>query len=331
MWASARAFFALAGVAPLAIDHAPIAPLVAAAARADGRLLRAQLGPDRGRRRPRQRAVADSRSGGSNFRWLWVGYLGAASVAFCLDPAAAAAAASPRRRWCCRCSRCSTSRCVRRSDGSTMRGAISATRSAVSVHGRNARDGDRRQGRRDAQPRAARAGVRGRPGARAERHRRADAEGDRSGGAAARHRQAGGARAHPQQARQADRVRVRADEGARRHRRRHPVAGRVSVSGGADRPRAPRELGRQRLSARPRRRRHSDRRADSVGGRLLRRADLGSAVSPQDVRRRSDRDPARAAGQDVRPRRRRHVRARAIATSRSAARTRRSIARSCSG
>ena len=34
-----------------------------------------------------------------------------------------------------------------------------------------------------------------------------DAEGDRSGRAAARHRQAGGARAHPQQAGQADRRR----------------------------------------------------------------------------------------------------------------------------
>ena len=41
------------------------------------------------------------------------------------------------------------------------------------------------------------------------------------------------------------------DEAARRRRRRHPVAGRLPVSGRADRPRAPRELGRQRLSARP--------------------------------------------------------------------------------
>ena len=44
-------------------------------------------------------------------------------------------------------------------------------RSPVSVDGRNARDGDRRQGRRDAQPRAARAGVRDRSGARARRRR----------------------------------------------------------------------------------------------------------------------------------------------------------------
>ena len=42
---------------------------------------------------------------------------------------------------------------------------------------------------------------------------------------------------------------------------------------------APRELGRQRLSARRARRGHSDRRADSVGRRLLRRADLRSALS----------------------------------------------------
>ena len=43
--------------------------------------------------------------------------------------------------------------------------------------------------------------------------------------------------------------------------------------------RAPsRELGRQRLSARPARRGHSDRRAHPVGRRLLRRADLGPSV-----------------------------------------------------
>ena len=41
-----------------------------------------------------------------------------------------------------------------------------------------------------------------------------------------------------------------------------------------------------RLSARRRRRGHSDRRADSVGRRLLRRADVGSAVSRPDDRRR---------------------------------------------
>ena len=46
---------------------------------------------------------------------------------------------------------------------------------------------------------------------------------------------------------------------------------------------------------------HSDRRADSVGRRLLRRADLGPPVSAQHDRRGRDRDSARARGQDVRP------------------------------
>ena len=55
------------------------------------------------------------------------------------------------------------------------------------------------------------------------------------------------------------------------------------VSGRADRPRASRELGRDRLSQRPQRPRHSDRRAHPVGGRLLRRVDLRSSVSRGDV------------------------------------------------
>ena len=109
--------------------------------------------------------------------------------------------------------------------------------------------------------------------------RRADAEGDPGGGAAARHRQAGRARAHPQQARQADAGRVRDDEAARRCRRRHPVVDRLSVSGRADRARASRELGWHRLSERTQGRRDSDWRAHPVGRRLLRRADLRSPVS----------------------------------------------------
>ena len=105
-----------------------------------------------------------------------------------------------------------------------------------------------------------------------------DAQGDRGGGAAARHRQARRARAHPQQAGRPDAGRVRADEAPRGHRRRHPVARRFPVSGRADRPVPSRELGRQRLSERGRRRGHPDRRAHPVGRRLLRCADVRSAV-----------------------------------------------------
>ena len=54
----------------------------------------------------------------------------------------------------------------------------------------------------------------------------------------------GGARTHPQQAGQADGRGVREDEAPRRHRRRHPLARQLPLSGGADRPLPPRELGR---------------------------------------------------------------------------------------
>ena len=55
--------------------------------------------------------------------------------------------------------------------------------------------------------------------------------------------------------------------------------------------------------------RHSDRRAHPVGRRLLRRADLRSPVSRGDDRRRSARHHPRPPRHDVRPGRRRHVRA----------------------
>ena len=83
MWTSASTFFALAGVEPLAIGQAPITPLVlpllaltavyfvmnsgltAVAIALDSRLPAVEVWK-------------------KNFRWLWLGYLGAASVAFCL-------------------------------------------------------------------------------------------------------------------------------------------------------------------------------------------------------------------------------------------------------
>ena len=126
MWASASAFFAIAGRRPAGDRSRADRAAGAAAAGADRRLLRAQLGLDRARRRPRLAVSRRFRSGARHFRWLWVGYLGAGVGRVLPHPAAAAARASRRRPWCCRCWRCSTSRCVRRSDGSTTRGAISA-------------------------------------------------------------------------------------------------------------------------------------------------------------------------------------------------------------
>jgi putative nucleotidyltransferase with HDIG domain len=83
MWCSASAFFALAGVGPLAIEHAPITPLVGPLLALTGVYFALNSGLT---------AIAvglDSRQSPfqiwkQNFRWLWVGYLGAASVAFCL-------------------------------------------------------------------------------------------------------------------------------------------------------------------------------------------------------------------------------------------------------
>src|SRR5206468_1887523 len=83
MWGSASAFFAVAGVGPLAIEHAPITTLVWPLLALTGVYFALNSGLT---------AVAvglDSHQSPfeiwrQNFRWLWVGYLGAASVAFCL-------------------------------------------------------------------------------------------------------------------------------------------------------------------------------------------------------------------------------------------------------
>ena len=159
-------------------------------------------------------------------------------------------------------------------------------RSPVSLDDRRAVDGDRSQGRRHQQPHPSRAALRDGPGARRSASLDEQTLKAHPGrGAAARHRQARGAGAHSQQARQADAGRVRDDEAARRRRRRHPVVDRLSVPGGADRPRPSRELGRLRLSERAEGRRDSDRRAHPVGGRLLRRADFRSPVPRGDDRR----------------------------------------------
>ena len=83
MWASASMFFALAGVEPLAIGAAPITPLVAPLVALtlvyfvlNSGLTAIAIALDS--RQPPLQVWKQS------FRWLWVGYLGAASVAFCL-------------------------------------------------------------------------------------------------------------------------------------------------------------------------------------------------------------------------------------------------------
>ena len=73
---------------------------------------------------------------------------------------------------------------------------------------------------------------------------------------------------------------IRDHEASRARRRRHPAGDRLSVSGRAHRAASPRELGRHGISRRAGGRGHPDRRAHHRGGRLLRRADLRSPVSP---------------------------------------------------
>ncbi len=83
MSGSANTFFRLAGVGPLAIANAPITPLVGPLLALtivyfvlNSGLTAVAVGLD-----SRQSPVQIWKQ---NFRWLWVGYLGAASVAFCL-------------------------------------------------------------------------------------------------------------------------------------------------------------------------------------------------------------------------------------------------------
>src|SRR3954470_574353 len=83
MWCSASLFFALAGVEPLAFAQAPVTPLVgplvvltAVYFGLNSALTAIAVGLD-SHQSPLQIWK-------QNFRWLWVGYLGAASVAFCL-------------------------------------------------------------------------------------------------------------------------------------------------------------------------------------------------------------------------------------------------------
>jgi len=83
MWVAGRTFFSLADVQPLALSGAPIAPLVLPLVTmavvffaVNSGLTALVVGLDSW-----QSPIGIWRR---NFRWLWVGYLGAASVAFCL-------------------------------------------------------------------------------------------------------------------------------------------------------------------------------------------------------------------------------------------------------
>ena len=222
-----------------------------------------------------------------HFLPLWLTYFGGAAVAALLFVLVSSARGRPGRPRAGGSNPAHPLRRVqerRRADGRPVR-APRAGQPDVPRHHRGAGHGDQRQGRCHARPHQARPGVRRGAGARARRRRRHDHQGHRGRGAAPRHGKARRARAHPEQARQAHARRVREDEAARRRRRGHPVDDRLPLPGRADRPVPPRELGRQRIPARPDGRRDSDRRAHPVGRRLLRRAHLRSAVPPRAHRR----------------------------------------------
>jgi putative nucleotidyltransferase with HDIG domain len=83
MWTSAHVFYALSGVSPLAVSEAPITQLVlpilaleAVYFTINTSMMAVAVGLDTGQ--------SPATVWKANFRWLWVGYLGAGSTAFCL-------------------------------------------------------------------------------------------------------------------------------------------------------------------------------------------------------------------------------------------------------
>ncbi len=166
------------------------------------------------------------------------------------------------------------------------------------AHERPAR-GRRRLHRRRAQPRRRRAGPRGRQRPRARRARPPQPRVRRT---AARHRQDPRARRDHQQARQAHRRGVRADQAPSRPRAGHARARRRRARRGrTDRSPPPRALGRRRLS-----RRHH-RRDDPAGGahhlrlRRLQRDDDQPALPRGAADGRCDRRARALLGRAVRP------------------------------
>ena len=295
------------------------------------RLLRAQLGIDRGRRRPRLAAVADSRSGGSNFRWLWVGYLGAASVAFCLilllqqQSLAAAAMVLPLLAVFHLTLRASFGRLddARRHLGDLDRLYLSTVETlAMAI---DAKDDVTHSHVRRVQAYAV--GL--------ARALNVDDELTLKAIEAAALLHDTGKLAVPERIlnkpgklteSEFEKMKQHVDIGAdilSLVEFPYPVVPIVRAHheswDGSGYPRGLKGA------------RHSDRRADPVGGRLLRRADLGSAVPPQDDRRRGDRDPSRARRARCTTPTSSTRSSACIATSKSAAPMRRSIARSCSG
>ena len=224
IWVAGRAFFALAAVEPLAAAQAPIAPLVLPLIAMtivffamNSGLTAIVVGLDNW-----QSPIDIWRR---NFRWLWVGYLGAASVAFCLilliqqRSVTAACMVLPLLAVFHLTLRASFGRLddARRHLGGMDRLYLSTVETlAMAI---DAKDDVTHSHVRRVQ-------ACGRPGAGARHHRHAD-RGDRGRGLAARHRQARVPEHILNKPEQADDDRIREDEAARGRRRRHPVARRV--------------------------------------------------------------------------------------------------------
>ena len=110
--------------------------------------------------------------------------------------------------------------------------------------------------------------------------------------AAARHRQVHPSRPHPQGQRAAHRRGLDADQAPPAAGRPRRLLARRLRPGGRDHPRPPRADRRQRLSARPGRRRHSRAVADHLRRRHLRRDDRARLLPHADVQPRRDRRAA---------------------------------------
>ena len=221
---------------------------------------------------------------------------GAAQVHFARDRAAAAAAAGLLLH---------AAIVVRPPRG--REGTSRQAQHALPVDDRDAGHRDRRQGRSDARPHPARAARRGGAGARAGRQGRGTLKAIEA--AALLHDT--GKIAMPEHIlnkpgkltpAEYEKMKLHAPIGAE-------ILSAIDfpVSGRADRAASSRELGRDRLSRSDRRQRHPARRTHPVGRRLLRRADLGSSVSPAHDRRGRADDPARSPRHHVRPAGRRRL------------------------
>ena len=194
MWLSGQLFFLVSGTGPLYSAAPPSATIVLVARGAGGGVLRRQQRPHR---RP---SIALSARGGRSAVWLRALLAAASELPGRRLGRAAAGAGVPRgavhrdRADPAAAAHQLPDAAVVLRPARGFEGPRRAAEPAAAVHRRDARDGDRREGRGHARSHPPRAAGHARARARARRDRRRHAQGARGGGAAARHRQDRGAR-----------------------------------------------------------------------------------------------------------------------------------------